>query len=92
MMKIDENTNLDLNFNYYDLHEFHKMSKKIDQLSSFSLMHTNISSLTANGEELEHLPTSNLDFNFDIIAVSETWDCPNNNPHFQPISLHGYHK
>ena len=51
---------LDPNFNY-DLHEFHKMCNKIDQLSSFSLIHTNISSLAANGEELEHL-TSNLDY------------------------------
>ena len=33
-----------LNLNYYDLHEFHKMFSKIELSSSFSLMHTNISS------------------------------------------------
>ena len=89
--EIDVNTNMDLNFDYFNLHELHKMSSKIDHPSSFSVMHTNTSSLTCNGEILEQL-ISNFDFNFDIIAVSETWDCPNINPNFQPIFLQGYHK
>ena len=39
---------------------------------TLSILHTNICSLESNAEKLETL-ISNLEFNFDVIAVSETW-------------------
>ena len=38
---IDENTTLDVNFNYYDITDFNKMTP-ISQKIDFSKMHTNI--------------------------------------------------
>ena len=39
---------------------------------TLSILDTNICSLEGNAEKLETL-TSNFEFNFDVIAVSETW-------------------
>ena len=39
---------------------------------TLSILHTNICSLEGNAEELETL-ISNLEFNFHIILISESW-------------------
>jgi len=57
------------NFKYYETHEFHMLKDKVK--NPFSLLHTNIRSLPFNGDNLKMLLT-NLEFKFDIIALSET--------------------
>ena len=51
---------------------------KIDKRNTFSVLHTNICSLSAHLENLELLLT-NLDHALDVIGVSETWASKNNN-------------
>ena len=60
------------NFDYFQTHDFHKLIQKKQAKNSFSILHTNICSLYANGEDLEMLIT-NLEHNFSVIALSETW-------------------
>ena len=79
------------NFDFYSTHEFHKLkTKKSINSENFSLLHTNICSLQGNFEKLEML-RQNLDFMFDIIALTETWHTKNN-VNFSPGVLQGYHK
>ena len=75
------------NFNYYETHEFHVLKDK--NTSSFSLLHSNISSLQFNADNLHNL-LSNLEFKFDIIALTETWNPDYNDHTFQPPILDGY--
>ena len=79
-----------VNFKYYDLHEFHSLSKKVLKTEHFSLMHTNIESLCAKEERLRLLLT-NLAFTFDVIALSETWNPEDKCHKFMPPILQGYH-
>ena len=60
------------NFKYYQTHDFHKLSAKKAKEKTFSLMHTNICSLNTNVKHLDIL-LDQLDFSFDLLAVSETW-------------------
>ena len=55
-------------FKYYSTHDFHKLKCNVRHDQSFSLLHTNISSLQGNFEKLEYL-LADLDYNFDIIAL-----------------------
>ena len=57
--------------------------------NSFSVFHTNISSLQFNGDNLETLLAS-LEFKFDIVAVTETWNPGYKEETFQPPILTGY--
>ena len=91
-MDFEENFNayhsIKPNFNYYETHDFHVMNNKTND-SSFSLFHTNICSLQFNGDNLENL-LANLQFKFDIIALTETWN-PDYNEHcFHPPIIVGY--
>ena len=86
---IDENTNLNINFKFYDTTDFNEMTKTLDLEKKFSLLHTNISSMTGNGGKLEYT-LEKLNFKFDIIAVTETWECKTNEHVFTPIKLIGY--
>ena len=86
---IDENTNLDINSKYYDTQDFNEMIKTLSPEKKFSLLHTNMSSLTGNGEKLEYT-LENLNLKFDIIAVTETWECATNKHMFTPITLIDY--
>ena len=61
---------LEPDFNYYDNHEFHSVKDKLT--NPFSIIHTNICSLQQNGENLSDLLVD-LEFKFDLIAVTETW-------------------
>ena len=74
-------------FKYYETHQFHSMKEKVN--NTFSLFHTNICSLQYNGDNLHNL-LANLEFKFDIIALSETWN-PDYKVTFQPPILPGYH-
>ena len=62
---------LEPDFNYYDNHEFHSVKDKLT--NPFSIIHTNICSLQQNGENLSDLLVD-LEFKFDLIAVTETWN------------------
>ena len=74
-------------FNYYETHDFHSLKDRV--INPFSLLHTNISSLQHNGDNLILLLT-NLQFKFDIIALTETWN-PESKAHaFQPPIIEGY--
>ena len=55
----------------------------------FSLLHSNICSLQYNGDNLENL-LANLEFKFDIIALTETWNPDFKDHCFQPPVLNGY--
>ena len=63
---------LEPNFKYYQNHELHKLKNNLEKKLSFSILHTNIYSINANSENLEIL-INNLEHNFDVLAVSETW-------------------
>ena len=56
----------------------------------FSLLHTNICSLQGNFEKLEML-LRDLEYQFDVIALTETWN-NDNNPSFRAGVLPGYQK
>jgi hypothetical protein len=68
---------LNINSLYYTEDKFkHKFCTYTN--SNFSLIHFNCRSLSANFEKMVSC-LSELEFNFDIIAVSETWLSDNNN-------------
>ena len=69
---------LNSNFKYYDNHEFPKVKQK----TNFIIFHTNICSLQANSDKLELL-TNDLNYDFDVVALFETWTSENNNPYFE---------
>ena len=76
------------NFQYYDNHELHKLSKHLHEINDFSLFLTKICSLNANLENLETL-ISNLEFSFSSIAVPETWTLKVKSE-VKPMKLEGY--
>ena len=79
-------------FKYYLNHEFHKLNKNINsgKNNKFSLLHTNICSLKGNFENVEML-LSDLEYQFDVIALTDTWH-NDNNPSFIAGILPGYQK
>ena len=73
------NLKLQLDFKYYQNHEFHKLSQSFIKNKTLSILHTKICSLEGNAEKVVIL-NSNLEFNFYVITVSETWtSCPREN-------------
>ena len=74
-------------FKYYEVDEFVNMKDRISD--SFSLIHTNICSLQFNGDNLCNL-LANLEFKFDIIAVTETWNPEYKKHTFQAPIINGY--
>ena len=81
-----------VNFKYYDIHDFHKLNIALNpsKQKCISLFHTNICLLQANIDNLEHL-LYDLDFDFDIIALSETWNPENRKHRFSPKIMENYH-
>lgn len=71
---IDNNLNLKCDFKYYLNHDFHKLAINVGSQNSnnLSVLHTNISSISKNLEELDLL-VKTLDYSFDVIALTETW-------------------
>jgi len=80
---------LDPDFNYYETHEFHTLKDKLKD--PFSIIHTNICSLQHNGDNLINL-LAGLEFKFDIIALTETWNPDYKNHAFMPPIINGYSK
>ena len=81
-----------MNFNYYETHAFHKLKNnlKLNKSENFSIFHYNICSLQGNFYKLEIL-LDNLEHQFDVIALTETWHMKNN-VNFTPGILSGYQK
>ena len=94
LFKNDVDTNLDdsTNFNYYDNHEFHKLTQKLNlnKNNTSGILHTNISSVRKNLGNLQTL-LCNLDYRFDILALTETWHTKQNNACISQLRLEGYH-
>ena len=86
---LDEEIPNVVDFKFYDTQEFKQLKSKTSNNNIFSLLHTNISSLQANFEKIEELQTS-LNFQFDIIALSETWNPENKQHLFSPGILTNY--
>ena len=78
------------NFHYYDIGDFRKTRQTWNQHNSMSIFHTNICSLQANVDKLEDLLTD-LGWNFNVIAVSETWNDEKNTSNFTAPKIDGYH-
>ena len=78
------------NFQYYDVNNFRKTQQTWDRHKSFSLFHTNIGSLQGNFHKLDDL-LIDLAWEFDVIAVTETWNDEKNKSNFTPPLLEGYH-
>lgn len=78
------------NFSYYSTKDFKKLKDKFNNRKTFSLMHTNIESLNANFDKLQYL-INDIDFQFDIIALTETWNDENKKHLFQPGVLDNYY-
>ena len=80
---IDQHLTLQSNFNYYELHDCHKLSAKNTKQNShgFSIFHSNIASISNKQDNLELLLQS-LDVKIDVIALSETWHCSKNDDIF----------
>ena len=76
-------------FRYYDNHDFHKVATKIKSTNTFSVMHSNIQSLNQNFEKIERL-LDRLEFSFDIVGVTETWNEDSKSHNFTPGQLTGY--
>ena len=81
-----------MNFNYYETHAFHKLKNnlKLNKSENFSIFHSNICSLQENFDKLEIL-LDNLEHQFDVIALTETWHMEKN-INFTPGILPGYQK
>ena len=77
------------NFDYYDIDEFKKVKTLWNKKKSLGIFHTNISSLQANVNSLEDL-LHDLDYSFDIIALSETWNPEKTRENFLPKRIDGY--
>ena len=90
---MDNTLDLNLQCNYYTNHEFHKLAKEIDdsRKKPLSLLHSNIESLMHNFDQLDNL-CSDLNYPFDIIAVTETWNPAKNKDRFIPKMLENYQK
>ena len=81
------NTNLDVNLNpyenlsinqirsrYFSPHSFAQMQSKLstnERLSSFSIFHNNVLSISKNLENLQTQILEELEFHFDIIGISD---------------------
>ena len=79
-----------LNFEYYNLKEFSDLKSSINHKKSSSFLHTNIRSINKNIDSLSAL-ISDLDFKFDFIGLSETWQNSTLSKYNVPESLAGYH-
>ena len=85
----DQFIDLKPNFDYYDIHEFHKLKDKKISKPTISLIHTNKGSLYSNVEKLETL-LNHLEFKFDVISSTETCNPETKNHTFNPNVLEGY--
>ena len=78
---------LEPDFKYYNTHDFHQLKDKL--INPFSAFHTNISSIQHNGDELFDL-LADLEFKFDVVAVTETWNPEDKKHKFAAPLMEGY--
>ena len=90
---LDATFDINSKCNYYTNHEFHKFCSnfKPGHAKPLSVFHTNIQSLSHNFDQLEMLLTD-LGHDFDVIAVTETWNPEKSKDKFIPKRLDGYEK
>ena len=88
---LDNVIQLPLTFDYFQSHEFHKLTHDINGKNNFGLLHTNICSLQHNFDNLQHL-INHLDYRFGVIALSETWNPLSKCHVFNAGNLDGYQK
>ena len=69
----DEEIKDNSSFSYYTSNNLRKLKDRFKNSKTFSLMHTNIESLNCNFEKLQYL-IKDIDYKFDIIALTETWN------------------
>ena len=84
-----EKLSIDPKFKSYQNLEFHKLKQNLTKPRTFSIFHTNISSLNTNHENPEILLT-NLDHKFDEIALSETWTSDSKQNSLKSGTITGY--
>ena len=84
--------NIKHNFKYYDNHEFHKLNMLSNNAKSnnFSIFHSNICSLQGNFDSLQIL-LNDLNHEFDITSLSETWNPESKKHVFSAPKLENYH-
>ena len=88
---IDNHVHFHDNFDYFSNHKFHKLIKKsLSDKERFSLLHSNISSLLGNFDKLESL-LLDLDLDFDVLALTETWHSKSNDSRFKNLNIPGFH-
>ena len=78
---------------YFSPHSFEQMKTKFsssDRSTSFSVFHNSIVSLTANQESLQTHILDELDFQFDVIGISEA-KITNSNSDKSIPTIAGYH-
>ena len=76
-------------FEYYGIDTFRK--QKNTWKNEFGVFHTNICSLQANIENLEDL-LSDLQYEFNVIALTETWNPEKSKDRFTAKQIQGYHE
>merc|ERR1711973_933506 len=76
-------------FDYYDIDEFRKIKKLWNKKKSLGIFHTNICSLQKNVDSLEDL-LHDLDYSFDVIALTETWNPEKTKDTFRAKQIPGY--
>ena len=76
--------------NFYDVNEFKNIIKTLTK-KHFSIFHSHICSLHANGDSLYGL-LPQLSITFDIVTLTEVWNSHDKNDKFHPIAIEGYHK
>ena len=90
---INPNGNLDFNLirsNYYSPHSFSQVKRKIDNPNcTFSVIHINLRSLQRKFEDFQTHLLNELDFEFDLIGISET-KITNANEPLLNVHLNGY--
>ena len=84
-----DNMTLKPNFDYYDIDQFRKVKNLWNKKKSLGIFHTNICSLQKNVDSLEDL-LHDLDYSFDVIALTETWNPEKNKDTFRAKQLPGY--
>ena len=92
---IDPDNNLHNRVNvdslYYTDDEFNtKVVRKREGLSNFSIIHFSIRSMAASFNKLKACITQ-LDYKFDVIAISETWMNDNESEEFQFENYNAYY-
>ena len=89
----DKSLDINAKCNYYTNHDFHKLTANMNTNNKrpFSVLHTNIQSLSHNFDSLDRLCTD-LQYPFDIIALTETWNPSSGKDKFIPKMLDNYNK